>query len=52
MSSMIAHGAAESVAPTNYYTEITVSERNKGGTGKDGVNRERQEVDGHAWFSG
>jgi hypothetical protein len=26
----MAHDAAESVAPTNYYTEITVSERNKG----------------------
>ena len=26
----MAHGAAESVAPTNYYTEITVSERIKG----------------------
>jgi hypothetical protein len=30
------HGAAESVgsAPTNYYTEIRVSERGKGGEGK------------------
>ena len=41
---MMAHGAAESVAPTNYYT---VSERNEGGgKGKVGV------IDGHAWFSG
>src|SRR6266566_4159393 len=40
--SMMAHGAAESVAPTNYYTEITVSERNKGGKGKVGVTNDRK----------
>jgi len=39
---MMAHGAAESVAPTNYYTEITVSERNKGGKGKVGVTNDRK----------
>jgi len=32
--SLMVHGAAESVAPTNYYTEIIVSERNKGGKGR------------------
>jgi hypothetical protein len=27
---MMAHDAAESVAPTNYYTKVTVSERREG----------------------
>jgi hypothetical protein len=48
----MAGGAAESVASTNYYTEITVSERNKGRKWKVGVTREQQGVDEHPWFSG
>jgi hypothetical protein len=40
---MMAHGAAESVAPTNYYTEITVG----GGGGREGWRDER--MTGSRW---
>jgi hypothetical protein len=42
----MAHGAAESVenAPTNYYTEIRVNERGKGGEEKVGVTTGRGNV--------
>jgi len=47
---MMAQGAAESVAPTNYYTKVTVSKREEGGKkGETGATREddseRKELD-------
>jgi hypothetical protein len=48
---MMAQDAAESVAPTNYYTKVTVSKRRTGEGGKVGATREGDGSE-HAWFSG
>jgi hypothetical protein len=37
---MMAHDAAESVAPTNYYMKATVSERKEGGGKGNGWHEE------------
>jgi hypothetical protein len=51
----MAHDAAESVAPTNYYTKVIVSKRGREEGERVGATREelrKRKGIGRAWFSG